>query len=51
MWIVLGFTAKHKVLNHESFPYIFSFSDEPQKFSPSNDLMYMVARDPTTHSH
>jgi len=42
MWIVLGFAAKHKVLKRKSFPYILSFSDEPQKFSPSNDLMYTV---------
>ena len=40
MWIVSGFAAKHKVLNRESFPYTLSFSDELQKFFPSNDLMY-----------
>ena len=39
-----GIAVKHKVLNHESFPYILSFSDKPQKFSPSNinDLTYTV---------
>jgi len=42
VWIVSGFAAKHKVLNRESFPYILSFSDELQKSSPLNDLMYMV---------
>jgi len=42
MWIVLVFAAKQKVLNHESFPYILSFSDESQKFSLSNDLTYMA---------
>jgi len=35
-------TTWSEVLNCESFPYILSFSDEPQKFSPSNDLMYTV---------
>ena len=34
MWIVLGFAAKYKNLNHKSFPYILSFSDEPWKFPP-----------------
>jgi len=42
MWIVSGFAAKHKVLNHKSFLYILSFNDEPQKFSPSNDLTHVV---------
>jgi len=30
------------ILNHESFPYILSFSDELWKFSLLNDLTYTV---------